>query len=141
MAGYSATPLADKLGLADGMHALLLGVPEHLDAIGGFAGFAVCDRALPDVAPVRCYDYIHIFEVERTRLEALVVPLRASLKPAGMLWISWPKKAAKVPTTITEDVLRQVLLPTGLVDVKVAAVDEVWSGLKFMFRKELRASL
>lgn len=67
--------------------------------------------------------------------------LTASLKPDGMIWISWPKRASKVPTTIAEDVLREILLPTGLVDVKVAAIDEVWSGLKFVFRKELRAGL
>ena len=65
----------------------------------------------------------------------------ARLKPDAMLWISWPKKASKVPTDITEDVLREVILPLGLVDVKVCAVDEVWSGLKFMWRKELRSAL
>jgi hypothetical protein len=141
MAGYSATPLGKKLGLGDGMRALLLDVPADLVEISGFAGFAGTDRTLPDGADGRRYDYIHVFAVERQRLEAMSGPLRASLKPTGMLWISWPKKASKVPTTITEDVLRQVLLPTGLVDVKVAAVDATWSGLKFVFRKELRASL
>jgi len=137
-AGYSGTPLGKKLGLKDGMRALLVEVPPHLTEIGDFPGFAGVDR---EAVPERVYDYAHVFETERARLEALVPAIRASLKADGILWISWPKKASRVPTTITEDVLRDIFLPTGLVDVKVAAVDEVWSGLKFMFRKELRGSL
>lgn len=140
MAGYSDTPLGKKLGLSHGMRALLAGVPAHLTEIGDFAGFARVDR---DVASgtARVYDYVHVFETERARLEDLAPAIRASLKPDGILWISWPKKASKVPTTITENALRDIFLPTGLVDVKVAAVDEVWSGLKFMFRRETRNSL
>ena len=140
MAGYSRTPLGKKLGLKDGMRAMLLGVPEHLTEIGDFPGFAGMDRAVPSEA-ARAYDYMHVFETERVRLQELLPAIRASLKADGILWISWPKKASKVPTTITEDVLRDIFLPTGLVDLKVAAVDEVWSGLKFMFRKEIRGSL
>ena len=139
-AGYSGTPLGKKLGLKDGMRALMIGVPAHLTEIAGFPGFAGCDTDIPAEA-ARLYDYIHLFETERIRLETLVPAIRASLKPDGMLWISWPKKASKVPTTVTEDVLRDIFLPTGLVDVKVAAIDEIWSGLKFMFRKEIRGSL
>ena len=138
--GYSGTPLIKKLGLKDGMHALLVGVPETLSEISGFPGFTGVEREMPR-SPGRVFDYIHVFETDRGRLDASVAGIRASLKQNGMLWISWPKKASKVPTTITEDVLRTVLLPTGLVDVKVAAVDETWSGLKFMFRKEIRATL
>jgi len=138
-AGYSGTPLVKKLGLKDGMRALLIGVPDELPDISGFPGFAGVEHQVP--ASGRVFDYAHVFETDRGRLEALVVDIRATLKADGMVWISWPKKASKVKTDITEDVLRDIFLPTGLVDVKVAAMDETWSGLKFMFRKELRASL
>lgn len=138
--GYSGTPLIKKLGLKDGMRALIVGVPATVADLSAFAGFAGVESELP-VSQERVFDYIHFFEKDRSKLEASVAGIRASLKPDGMLWISWPKRASKVPTDITEDVLRTIFLPTGLVDVKVAAVDEVWSGLKFMFRKELRASL
>jgi hypothetical protein len=139
-AGYSGTPLAKKLGLKDGMRALLICVPEGLPGISGFKGFAAVEHVVPP-SPVRVFDYAHVFERDRAALESLIAGIRAALKPDGMLWISWPKKASKVKTDITEDVLRDIVLPTGLVDVKVAAMDETWSGLKFMFRKELRASL
>lgn len=139
-AGYSGTPLVKKLGLKDGMRALLIGVPETLPDISGFPGFASVENAVPEGAG-RVFDYAHVFEVDRARLEAFAVRIRATLKPDGMVWISWPKKVSKVKTDITEDVLRAIFLPTGLVDVKVAAMDETWSGLKFMFRKEIRATL
>lgn len=139
-AGYSGTSLVKKLGLKDGMRALLIGIPEGLAEISGFPGFGGVDHAMPSSA-ARVFDYAHVFETDRGRLEALVPSIRASLKPDGMVWISWPKKASKVKTDITEDVLREIFLPTGLVDVKVAAMDETWSGLKFMFRKEIRAAL
>jgi hypothetical protein len=139
-AGYSGTPLVKKLGLKEGMRALLIGVPEALSEVSGFPNFAGVEGAIP-VSPSRVFDYAHIFETDRGRLEALVPGIRTTLKPDGMVWISWPKRASKVKTDITEDVLRDIFLPTGLVDVKVAAMDEIWSGLKFMFRKELRASL
>ncbi|QRY68136.1 hypothetical protein JVX98_27995 [Ensifer sp. PDNC004] len=136
-AGYSGTPFGRKLGLKDGQEALLLGVPAGLDAISGFPGFRRCDTEIGAVA-ARDIDYAHVFETERSALEALAPKLAARLKPDGMLWISWPKKASKRPTTLTEDVLRA---PLGLVDVKVCAVDAVWSGLKFMFRRQLRDRL
>lgn len=138
--GYSGTPLVKKLGLRDGMRAVLAGVPEALSDISGFPGFAGIESELPPSSG-RVFDYIHIFEKDRAKLDARAAGVRASLKPDGMLWISWPKKASKVPTDITEDVLRGIFLPTGLVDVKVAAMDEIWSGLKFMFRKEIRPAL
>jgi hypothetical protein len=140
MAGYSGTPLVKKLGLKDGFAALLLNVPDNVADIGSFPGYGLREIAMPE-HPARRFDYIHLFETDRARLAEQASALQQNLKPDGMVWISWPKKAAKVPTTITEDVLREILLPTGLVDVKVAAIDEVWSGLKFMIRKELRAGL
>lgn len=140
MAGYSGTPLAKKFGLSAGQGALLLSVPEAIAEIALFGDFAFSETALP-ATDTRRFDYIHLFETERVALEAVAPRLLANLKPDGMIWISWPKKASKVPTTITEDALRTVLLPLGLVDVKVAAIDEIWSGLKFMIRKQLRAGL
>jgi hypothetical protein len=139
-AGYSGTLLAKKLGLREGMQALLIDVPAALGDIADFQGFAGVTRDLPS-SPERLFDYIHVFEIDRSRLEAVRDDLRALLRADGMAWISWPKKASKVRTDITEDVLRAIFLPTGLVDVKVAAVDETWSGLKFVFHRELRAGL
>jgi hypothetical protein len=139
MAGYSPNPLLKKLGYKDGSAALLLSVPEGLDEIIAFPGFTSVETAL---APgLRRFDAAHWFETSRARLEGGIQMMASGLKPDGMLWISWPKKASKVPTDITEDVLREVILPLGLVDVKVCAVDDVWSGLKFMWRKELRSAL
>jgi hypothetical protein len=139
MAGYSPNPLIKKLGYKDGSAALLLSVPEGLDEITAFPGFTSVETAL--VPGLRRFDAAHWFESSRARLEDGIQMMASGLKPDGMLWISWPKKAAKVPTDITEDILREVILPLGLVDVKVCAVDEVWSGLKFMWRKELRSAL
>ncbi|EJC77206.1 hypothetical protein [Rhizobium hidalgonense] len=139
-AGYSGTPLATKLGLMRGQTAALLGVPEAIGAIRDFGGFASVALALPET-PRRAFDYMHLFVTERQALETIASTLLRVLKPDGMLWISWPKKSSRVPTDVTEDVLREVLLPTGLVDVKVCAVDEIWSGLKFVIRKELRGAL
>jgi hypothetical protein len=130
MAGYCPNPLIKKLGFKNGSAALLLAVPGALEEISSFPGFAS-----------RRYDAAHWFETSRARLEDGIQTVAAALKPDGMLWISWPKKASKAPTDITEDVLREVILPLGLVDVKVCAVDDIWSGLKFMWRKELRSAL
>jgi hypothetical protein len=139
MAGYSPNPLLKKLGYKDGSAALLLAVPDTLSEISMFPGFSFIETAL---APgPRRYDAAHWFVTSRARLEDGMLMMAGGLKPDAMLWVSWPKKASKMPTDITEDVLREVILPLGLVDVKVCAVDEVWSGLKFMWRKELRSAL
>jgi hypothetical protein len=139
MAGYSPNPLIKKLGFKEGSAALLLSVPETLEEIAAFPGFAWIETAL--AAGPRRFDAAHWFETSRARLEDGIQMMAAGLKPDGMLWISWPKKASKVPTDITEDVLREVIRPIGLVDVKVCAVNDIWSGLKFMWRKELRSAL
>jgi hypothetical protein len=135
--GYSGTPLPKKLGLKPDMVALFIALPDSLSHLAEEVpgAFEATDLASANASGL---DYAHVFETSRTALEEHALPLKAMLKPAGMLWISWPKKASKVPTTITEDVLREVFMPTGLVDVKVCAVDEIWSGLKFMIRKDLR---
>jgi hypothetical protein len=138
--GYSGTPLARKLGLKDGQAALLLGVPPGLGEIDGFPGFSRLETSVVTVAARSC-DYLHVFETERSTLEGLAADLAARMKPDGTLWVSWPKKASKRPTTLGEDALREIFLPLGLVDVKVCAIDAVWSGLKFVFRKELRDGL
>lgn len=135
--GYSGTPLPKKLGLKPEFAALFVALPPDLDHLTTDLPQALQTPSL-EVAQDANLDYIHVFETERARLEDHALRLKAMLKPAGMLWISWPKKASKVPTTITEDGLRTVFLPTGLVDVKVCAVTEIWSGLKFMIRKDLR---
>jgi hypothetical protein len=131
MAGYSGTPLAKKLGLRDGMRAYLSNVPADLDPL--FAGLATRARL---AAPL---DYVHLFETVEGRLAALLPRVAAALDDRGMVWVSWPKKASKRPTTIDEGVARTLGLATGLVDVKVCAVDEVWSGLKFVRRVADRA--
>ena len=130
--GYSGTPLAKKLSLKPGLTAWFHAMPAGVRAEIGDAGF----DDLP--SPVPGLDAAHIFVTERAGLERLLAGLRAALVPTGFVWVSWPKKAAKVPTDITEDTIREVGLPIGYVDVKVCAVDAVWSGLKLMIRKELR---
>jgi hypothetical protein len=135
--GYSGTPLAKKLGLRPDIAALFIGLPQDLAHLVDELPMArrVGHLAEADGSEL---DYLHVFETESARLEDHALHLKAMLKPSGLLWTSWPKKASKVPTTITEDVLRTVFLPTGLVDIKVCAVTEIWSGLKFMIRKDLR---
>lgn len=135
MAGYSQTPLLGKLGFKPGQRALFSGVPETLPEISAYPDFAVCDV---DAVRAAVYDLILIFETEREQLEGWARCLPTLLDADGMVWIAWPKKASRRPTTISEGIVREVLLPLGLVDVKVCAIDEVWSGLKMMVRRELR---
>ncbi len=142
-AGYSATPLAQKLGLKDGQRALLIALPAELDELRTARNFRELAQAgwetWADGEPG--WDVIHGFTASRATLEASAKPLMQAIDPDGMIWISWPKKASKVPTDVTEDVIRDVVLPLGLVDIKVAAVNDVWSGLKLMIRKELRQGI
>ncbi len=133
-AGYSGTPLVKKLGIKPGFTILILNAP---------ADYATTLGALPDgVTQVDTLadslDFIHIFSKERAALETEFPRLKAALAPAGMLWVSWPKKASKVPTDLSDGVVRETGLANGLVDVKVAAIDAVWSGLKFVYRLEDR---
>jgi hypothetical protein len=138
--GYSGTPLAKKLGLKDRQRTLFIDLPASLTDLTTAHAFAEATRItfdqLGDTA--KGYDFIHLFTAARAVLESLAQPLMNLIARDGMIWISWPKKASKVATDITEDVIREVVLPIGLVDVKVCAVDEVWSGLKLVIRKELR---
>lgn len=132
-AGYSGTPLAKKLSLKDGMRAWRDGMPKSVaDEIAAEA--LRLDLLASPEAPL---DAAHIFVVERDALERKLRGLMPLLAPSGFIWVSWPKKASKVATDITEDVIRDVCLPMGLVDVKVCAVDTTWSGLKLMRRRTI----
>ena len=138
-AGYSGTPLPQKLGLKDGQHVLFLDLPDDLAYLATSRAFASVKRSgWHGLAAARNFDLIHGFTASRAVLEDSARRLMAAIAPAGSIWISWPKKASKVPTDITEDTIREVVLPIGLVDIKVAAVSDIWSGLKLVIRKELR---
>jgi hypothetical protein len=134
MVGYSGTPLVTKLGIKEGSRVALLGAPEGFDEeLAPLPdGVRVLRRLGPDL------DVAVLFVTERRQLERRFPAVAASITPAGGFWIAWPKRASKVPTDLTEDVLREVCLPLGWVDVKVCAVTDVWSGLKFVLRKENR---
>lgn len=135
MAGYSTTPLAKKLGYKPGQTVHLHHAPANYSTM-----LALDDpKAFTWLKePKAGVQLIHAFTVEFAELSKLLALYRKRLAPDGALWISWPKKAAKVPTDITEDRVREACLPLGLVDIKVCAVDDVWSGLKLVTRKELR---
>ena len=132
--GYSGTPLAKKLSLRDGQRVWFSEMPESVaDEIDEYA------LELTFVGdPAEGVDAAHVFVTERAELERLLAALRNQIAPDGQVWVSWPKKASKLPTDITEDTIREVCLPLDLVDTKVCAVDGVWSGLKLVIRKELR---
>ena len=134
MAGYSGTPLAKKLGIKGGSRVLVSGAPDSYRA-----ALEPLPEAVTFPAKISAsVDVIHVFATQRAKLATALAAYRRAMRPDASLWVSWPKKAAKVPTDITEDTIREVALPLGLVDVKVCAVDEVWSGLKLVVRKELR---
>jgi hypothetical protein len=134
MAGYSGTPLIQKLGIKPGATIILLSAPSHYAKLLGSlpAGPRFATRI------VRGCAFVHLFVTERARLTDYLQRLRPNLADTGMVWVSWPKKSAGVKTNVTEDVIRAVALPLGFVDTKVCAVDETWSGLKLMIRRENR---
>jgi hypothetical protein len=139
--GYSGTPLPGKLGLRDGMVAAFVALPAELEPLASAVQFANVDRpgGWSDVSgAVRKYDCVHAFTRQRVEIEIHLADLQGAIKIDGMIWVSWPKKASKIPTDVTEDVIRAEALKLDLVDVKVAAVDAVWSGLKLVIRKERR---
>jgi hypothetical protein len=133
---YSGTPLARKLGIGEGDEVALIGAPEWLEDLL---------RALPDVASVHTdlvanarYDVMVAFVTRRAELESELPRLRARMAPACGLWIAWPKRSAGLPTDMTDHVLREIALPTGLVDNKVCAIDGTWTGVRLVIRRELR---
>lgn len=139
-AGYSGTPLAKKLGLRDGQAVAFAGLPGSLSWLADERDFASVESrdAWEDVAG-EGLDYVHLFTCSAADVEAATPALRARIRPDGMIWMSWPKKASRVPADVTEDVIRERALRDVLVDVKVCAVDQVWSGLKLVIRKEHRS--
>ena len=150
-AGYSGTPLPRKLGIKPGARVGLAGAPDGFGALleplpdgarveagapaAGAAGAVLPGPVLPGTGP---FDVIVFFTVEQAELAGRLSELRARMAPAAGLWIAWPKRASRVPTDMTEDVIREIALPTGLVDNKVCAIDPVWSGLRLVIRRELR---
>lgn len=136
MAGYSGTPLAQKLGIKPGSAIFVVAAPGHYDEL-----LAPLPEGVKRVRKIDAADVAHFFETSRARMEKDLRAAASNMQQDAAIWISWPKKAAKVATDITEDTVREVALPLGLVDIKVCAVDETWSGLKLVIRKELRKPL
>lgn len=136
MAGYSGTPLARKLGIKPGYRVRTGNAPDNykklLDPIP--EDVVLSGRITSDI------DIWHFFTTSATELDAALPEMMRKIRQAGMIWVSWPKKASGVPSSVTEDTIRELALPLGLVDVKVCAVDETWSGLKLVIRKELRSN-
>ena len=133
-AGYSATPLARKLGIKEASRILLLGAP---------AGYAQLVEPLPrgvvfDTHPGHTVDIAHVFVTQQEELVRHLGVLRRKLRADAAVWVSWPKTTARVATNVTEDTVREAALPLGFVDIKVCAVTELWSGLKLVVRRELR---
>ena len=135
MVGYSGTPLARKLGIIEGSRVALLGAPEGFDEeLAPLPGeVTVLRRLAPGL------DVAVLFVTERRELERRFPAVAKAVFPAGGFWVAWPKRASKVPTDLTEDVLREVGLPQGLVDNKVCAITDVWSGLRLVWRRENRS--
>jgi hypothetical protein len=135
--GYSGTPLLKKLGIKPGARVLLVNAPaDYLARLGPLpAGVTVL------IAPEDVLDFVQLFSRESAEVTVWLPRLKAALAPAGAIWISWPKRAARIPTDLSENVIRDLGLRHGLVDVKVCAVDESWSGLKFVYRLQDRAAL
>ncbi len=133
-AGYSGTPLVRKLGFKPAMRVHYAAAPEGFaDLLGELPdGVRVLARPAPEL------DLVLVFVRSRSELVRRLGGLHAKLRQDGMLWVAWPKRASNVPTDMTEDVVRDVALPRGLVDVKVCAIDDTWSGLKLVIRRELR---
>jgi hypothetical protein len=135
-AAYSGTPLPVKLGIGEDDEVALIGAPERFeDSLGDLPGVASLHTDLADDAR---YDVIVAFMTQRSELEAELPRLRARMAPACGLWIAWPKRASGVPTDLTDHVVREVALPTGLVDNKVCAIDQTWTGVRLVIRRENR---
>ena len=133
--GYSGTPLPRKLGIKSGMSMAVLNAPPNLDAILG----ELPERVTTSQRLGGHRDLVLIFITRQADLASRLPALINAIAPNGMIWVAWPKRASKIETDMTEDFIREIVLPSsGLVDVKVCAIDQVWSGLKLVIRKELR---
>ena len=136
MAGYSGTPLWKKLGYKNGNQTYVEGAPTTYATILGLPA----DVSVHWEKRIRNgLNFAHIFATSKAKLQQKLLSLRKTIDPAGVIWVSWPKKSSGIVTDITENVVRDIALPLGLVDIKVCAVDEIWSGLKLMIRKKLRS--
>jgi len=139
--GYSPKSLPAKLGLKDGMAVAFAALPAELDELSHACDFDIVER-FDDWAGFRGrrreFDAAHAFTKVRADVEDHLGDVQEAIKRDGMIWVSWPKRASKVPTDVTEDVIRAEALKLDLVDVKVAAIDDIWSGLKLVIRKERR---
>ncbi len=135
MAAYSSTPLAKKLGIVEGAVIRLVGQPANYPSLFADWPEGVC----VETTDVKKKDLIHFFTRSAEELQQQLQALKNEIRPNGAIWVSWPKKVAKVPTDLTEDVIRQLALAAGLVDVKVCSVDDVWSGLKLVIPVKDRA--
>jgi hypothetical protein len=135
-AGYSGTPLPAKLGIGEDDSVALIGAPEWLEDLLG--AVPSVEQLHTDLDGDALFDVIVVFVSWRAELEAELGRLRDRMAPACGLWVAWPKKAAKVPTDMSDNVVREVALPTGLVDNKVCAIDETWSALRLVIRRENR---
>jgi len=136
MAGYSGTPLAQKLGIKAGVTVVVINSPDNYRSLlGKFANDAKFSNRVTTNS-----NFIHFFTKHRSELKRQLHRLRSKMAEAATLWVSWPKKSSGISTDITEDVIRAVALPLGFVDIKVCAVDEVWSGLKLVIRRSERST-
>jgi hypothetical protein len=134
-AGYSGTPLWKKLGYADGLSARVIGAPAHYQKLLALPAEI---KVIWQARATTGMKFVHLFTAEAAELKKQLTSLRRTIAPDGVIWVSWPKKSSGVATDITEDTIRTIALPTGLVDIKVCAVDETWSGLKLMIRRSER---
>ena len=134
MPGYSGTPLFKKLGLKSGVTLCIdAAPPEYLEWIEPLPEHISITRSVSGRT-----DIVHLFTTDKSKLARRLEAYRKALNPSATVWVSWPKKAAKIETDVTEDTIRSVALPLGFVDIKVCAISDVWSGLKLVVRKELR---
>jgi hypothetical protein len=139
-AGYSERPLPDELGYKPRQHALFVALPRELSGLASAAPFAAfTEKTRWDARlPQRRFDLVHAFTKRKADLDTRLSALQKALKPDGAIWVAWQKKASKTVTDVTEDRVREAALKLDLVDVKIAAVDAVWSGLKLVIRKDRR---
>lgn len=133
-AGYSGKPVAAKLGIKNASRVLLLDAPDNYAQLIG----TLPQDVRFDNRASHAVDIAHVFATRKESLLTHLVALRKTLRPDAAIWVSWPKKSAKISTDISEDTIRELALPLGFVDIKVCAVSEIWSGLKLVVRKELR---
>ena len=134
MAGYSNTPLVKKLGLKEGSQFFVSGSPIEYRTLLG----TLPDKTIQKSKLSKHIDFIHYFTKSQSDLETFLPNALKAINRDGMIWISWPKKSSRISSDVSEDSIRAAALPIGLVDIKVCAIDEIWSGLKLVIRKELR---